>query len=64
MTSNLLMNDNNTAAVAENDLHELLNRPQDCVMVKIFGGIKPEMELHFSPYYLAISTSSDINIRL
>lgn len=61
------MNNNNAAAVValvENDLHKLLNRPQDCVMVKIFGGIEPEMKLHFSPYYRAIPTSSNINICL
>lgn len=50
-----------------NIIHEeynLLRIPEDGIVMKMSGGIEPQMELHLSPNYPPIATSPDVNVRL
>ena len=45
-------------------VHDFLWVPENGVMVKIGGGVEPEMEFHLSANDLAVAASSDVNVGL
>lgn len=46
------------------DVHNLISVPQNCVMVEILSRVEPQIEFHFSPNNISVTTSSDEYVRL